>query len=977
LNQQTRDWYLARWLVVRGICNQEAATAIFRQSGDFVQNLQLAGILEERLWTLFKNELESRGSAITPPSESTMLRSFRNEGRLPKLGDTFASFQLIEELGRGGMGAVFKVRRLNDQKIFALKMILAGEQASVEHKERFKREIEALKRLNHANIISACESGAEGPLDYYTMDIIDGGQTLLRAIEDRHWGLAEGIDLLAKAALALDYAHLNGVIHRDVKPSNIMVDEEGKPWIVDFGLARDVDRVTRLTQSGAFLGTPSYMSPEQCVESSKVDGRSDVYSLGAILYELLTGHKPFETGSVTSLMAEILNRVPDRPSTLKDNVDKNLESICMKALMKEPGHRYQSAAEFAADLSRARAGERAHARALKHPMIAALSLSIGLALAIIAVILMFQAESVVVLDSVLEGRAREWAPVIKRFEEQLQKPGSFKIMELKETLELPIHSEFENGEMPQSYRLLLGRLACLEGELALRLGDVYRAKEGLDRARKLLRRHSSARYLSALDLLLQIQRGRGDLAQLQRKLGKALVLKRDRGDLLLARGRVHFRAKEYTKALFNVDGAGSKGFTDQRLHVSILTALGKWPAIVEIIEKEPGWERTDSDARAFFHVASRDLKQHHTKLALPRLDWCLEGLKDEALRAELRDFMWAFIKRETAPDNFREFARKKVANRFFDICQFMDRHFGRQGIPNQLPQDLAYIATNLDGLDGDFDRRCFLIFERACLWDPTDKDLWLRLTGDRIAEHVPQPYYKRLLKYRKQSFLVAKKPRDRVQLSAQYQRIYYQAGLYTGAIENLRVPNNEDFEVSSLWASEWAYWRARTLVSMGDLEKALKLFERVPNPSRKDHTKLCHFAGRLFFENGQNSKALDFYFCSLGALVRSSPIRKWKFIVGRISLAAEKQKGRIAELERCVQKNGPGPRILPALAIWSALCQQRLPEARALLKAQIEKTSKKRLKMSWQALLTEINRDSKNPLSKKIKKLYLHIIEEV
>ncbi|MDF1663632.1 MAG: serine/threonine-protein kinase, partial [Planctomycetota bacterium] len=278
MDQQSRDWYLARWLVSRGVCSETSITNIFHQDGDFLQNLQNASILHPQLWELFLKDMESRGSTITPPSQSNMLRAFRSESKLPKIGQQFSGYELLSELGRGGMGAVFKVRRLEDQKIFALKMILTGEDASDEHRERFRREIDAMRKLSHPNIARIYDSGSEDQTDFYTMDLIEQGRSLTKAIFDADGGLLQGVGFLSEVALALHYAHEEGVVHRDIKPSNIVVDGDKKIWIVDFGLVRDLDRVTKLTQSGAFLGTPSYMSPEQCVESSKVDARSDVYA---------------------------------------------------------------------------------------------------------------------------------------------------------------------------------------------------------------------------------------------------------------------------------------------------------------------------------------------------------------------------------------------------------------------------------------------------------------------------------------------------------------------------------------------------------------------------------------------------------------------------------------------------------------------------------------------------------------------------
>src|ERR1043166_2530053 len=330
----------------------------------------------------------------------------------------FSDYELIQEIARGGMGVVYKARQISLNRIVAVKMILHARFNNAEFVQRFRVEAEAAANLHHANIVAIYEIGQEDDQHYFSMEYVEG-RDLASLVRDQPLPPKRTAQLVEKIARAIHYAHQHGILHRDLKPSNVLIDVEGEPRITDFGLAKRVSstdggrssesnfkpgsdvridsELADLTLSGQVLRSPNYMSPEKAAgRSRQVDARTDVYSLGAILFTLLTGRPPFAADSVQAIFQQVLQTEAPPLRLINPAVPRDLETVTLKCLQKDPVKRYQSAQELADELGRFLRGESIHARPVspaekiwrwcqRKPLVATFALSTILLLVMVAI----------------------------------------------------------------------------------------------------------------------------------------------------------------------------------------------------------------------------------------------------------------------------------------------------------------------------------------------------------------------------------------------------------------------------------------------------------------------------------------------------------------------------------------------------------------------------------------------------------------
>ncbi len=274
------------------------------------------------------------------------------------IGLRIGNYEVLSQLGRGGMGVVYKAKHVSLDRVVALKMILNGLHGGQKVIERFLAEAKAIAALQHPGIVQIFEIGEHESLPFIALEFIEGRDLQSEIQAGKAWSSIPAAELVAQICDAMQFAHDQGILHRDIKPANILLDKKRRPKVTDFGLAKRLDNGDQLTKDGTIMGTPSYMPPEQARgDTAAISPRSDIYSLGALLYHLITGRVPFVSDSMMETLTQVVQRDPIQPRELQPGIPIDLETICVKSLQKDPAARYQSCSEFADDLRRFCRGE--------------------------------------------------------------------------------------------------------------------------------------------------------------------------------------------------------------------------------------------------------------------------------------------------------------------------------------------------------------------------------------------------------------------------------------------------------------------------------------------------------------------------------------------------------------------------------------------------------------------------------------------
>jgi serine/threonine-protein kinase len=465
-----------------------------------------------------------------------------------------AGYELLAELGRGGMGVVYKARQKGLNRLVALKMVLAGGHAGPEHLARFQIEAEAVARLKHPYIVQIYEVGERDGLPFFSLELVDGG-SLARLIDGEPQPPRKAAEMLSKLAHGVHYAHQNGIVHRDLKPANILLTSDGTPKITDFGLAKRLEEGGQSqTQSGTLMGTPNYMAPEQARgDVHQIGPGADVYALGGLLYEMLTGRPPFLGSTMLETLEQVRSKEPVPPSHLIPRTPRDLETICLKCLQKEPHKRYLSSGDLAEDLDRFVAGEPILARPVgslerawrwcrRNPRVAALAAT--------------------VLVLLIAGTAISTTAAITIADERNQKEEERQAAEAARLLAVQRKAEADEAndqaqknalQARDQSRLALRSFGTLIDEVQRQIGDnpgmqtlkgklLETALDGLDRVAKsdedsrLLGQSMAAAYMKMGQLFQQMGQSEKAFLQYQKchEIIQALAAKNPEGDVAQA-----------------------------------------------------------------------------------------------------------------------------------------------------------------------------------------------------------------------------------------------------------------------------------------------------------------------------------------------------------------------------------------------------------------------------------------------------------